>query len=110
MFRDTLTADGYTTAINHRGGPTECRITFNSGSGTCTLLRAPKDLSRASAANYEEFSSSTTVTASTAIGIQPGDCWLCFQVSGGSSPNITVELSGADPRHVEIADTDTQVS
>lgn len=112
MFRDTLTADGYTNAIEVPiGGAAEVRITKNSGTGTITFKRAHKSANgKGTASEYAAFDSTTTVTDTTALGVQLSEGLYCFQLSSGSTPSFTVELASADSNHVTIKDSGTQVA
>ena len=104
-FITTVTADGYTNAISHNGGPTEFRVTGTADGATVSLRRCSKELSKATAANYVEFDTETTVTDVAGKKIEPGECWLSFLVSSaGGSTDLTLELTPMENR-VDIQDT-----
>lgn len=108
MFQQTISS-GYSTAIEvNPGGRIQCRMTLDSGSGTVSLKQAYFKDSKATASNYTEYSTSTTVSATTSIGIQPGISWLVFHVTSGS-PTFTCELFETDS-HIVVKDTEVTPS
>lgn len=101
-FQHTFTADGYSNCFYVSGGTCEVRATYTAGTGTVSLLRANQDAVKNTAASYAAFHADTTFSGTGVSGAYLGEGLYCFQLSSGSTPNITAEVAKAESGHVEI--------